>query len=125
MNIRQTAIPRRVLSLALCAAMVLTLLPLPTPAEGICGHHPEHTADCGYKAAVEGQDCAHSHNSLCGYQEASPCSHSHDSLCGYREASACAHRHTEECGENGESCTHQHDEACGYQEASPCTHSHD
>lgn len=125
MNIRQTAIPRRVLSLALCAAMVLTLLPLPTPAEGICGHHPEHTADCGYKAAVEGQDCAHSHDSLCGYQEASPCSHSHDSLCGYREASACAHRHTEECGENGESCTHQHDEACGYQEASPCTHSHD
>ena len=125
MNIRQTAIPRRVLSLALCAAMVLTLLPLPTPAEGICGHHPEHTADCGYKAAVEGQDCAHSHNSLCGYQEASPCSHSHDESCGYREASACAHRHTEECGENGESCTHQHDEACGYQEASPCTHSHD
>lgn len=125
MNIRQTAIPRRVLSLALCAAMVLTLLPLPTPAEGICNHHPEHTADCGYKAAVEGQDCAHSHNSLCGYQEASPCTHGHDSLCGYREASACAHRHTEECGENGESCTHQHDEACGYQEASPCTHSHD
>ena len=125
MNIRQTAIPRRVLSLALCAAMVLTLLPLPTPAEGICDHHPEHTADCGYKAAVEGQDCAHSHNSLCGYQEASPCSHSHDESCGYREASACAHRHTEECGENGESCTHQHDEACGYQEANPCTHSHD
>lgn len=125
MNIRQTAIPRRVLSLALCAAMVLTLLPLPTPAEGICDHHPEHTADCGYKAAVEGQDCAHSHDNLCGYQGASPCSHSHDSLCGYREASACAHRHTEECGENGESCTHQHDEACGYQEASPCTHSHD
>lgn len=125
MNIRQTAIPRRVLSLALCAAMVLTLLPLPTPAEGICDHHPEHTADCGYKAAVEGQDCAHSHNSLCGYQEASPCTHGHDESCGYREASACAHRHTEECGENGESCTHQHDEACGYQEASSCTHSHD
>ena len=125
MNIRQTAIPRRVLSLALCAAMALTLLPLPTPAEGICGHHPEHTADCGYKAAVEGQDCAHSHDSLCGYQEASPCTHGHDESCGYREASACAHRHTEECGENGESCTHQHDEACGYQEASPCTHSHD
>ena len=125
MNIRQTAIPRRVLSLALCAAMVLTLLPLPTPAEGICGHHPEHTADCGYKAAVEGQDCAHSHDSLCGYQEARACTHSHDESCGYREASACAHRHTEECGENGESCTHQHDEACGHQEASPCTHSHD
>ena len=125
MNIRQTAIPRRVLSLALCAAMVLTLLPLPTQAEGICNHHREHTADCGYKAAVEGQDCAHSHDSLCGYQEARACTHSHDESCGYREARACAHRHTEECGENGESCTHQHDEACGHQEASPCTHSHD
>ena len=110
MNIRQTAIPRRVLSLALCAAMVLTLLPLPTPAEGICGHHPEHTADCGYKAAVEGQDCAHSHDSLCGYQEASPCTHSHDESCGYREA---------------RDCTHAHDDTCGYVEAvtgSPCTY---
>ena len=118
MNIRQTVrIPRRVLSLALCAAMVLTLLPLPARAEGICEHHPEHTADCGYQAALEGQDCAHSHNSLCGYQEASPCAHSHDDACGYREASNCTHQHTEECGGNGESCTHSHDGSCGYQEA--------
>ena len=126
MNIRQTVhIPRRVLSLALCAAMVLTLLPLPARAEGICAHHPEHTADCGYQAAVEGQDCAHSHDDSCGYQEASPCTHSHDASCGYREASNCAHQHTEECGENGESCTHSHDGSCGYQEAENCTHSHD
>ena len=126
MNIRQTVhIPRRVLSLALCAAMVLTLLPLPARAEGICAHHPEHTADCGYQAAVEGQDCAHSHDDACGYQEASPCTHSHDDACGYREASNCTHQHTEECGGNGESCTHSHDEGCGYQEAENCTHSHD
>ena len=126
MNIRQTVhIPRRVLSLALCAAMVLTLLPLPIRAEGICAHHPEHTADCGYKAAVAGQDCGHRHDESCGYQEASPCTHSHDASCGYREASNCTHQHTEECGENGESCTHSHDEGCGYQEAENCTHSHD
>ena len=126
MNIRQTVhIPRRVLSLALCAAMVLTLLPLPARAEGICAHHPEHTADCGYKAAVAGQDCGHRHDESCGYQEASPCTHSHDASCGYREASNCTHQHTEECGENGESCTHSHDEGCGYQEAENCTHSHD
>lgn len=126
MNIRQTVhIPRRVLSLALCAAMVLTLLPLPARAEGICAHHPEHTADCGYKAAVEGQNCSHSHDDSCGYQEASPCTHSHDASCGYREASNCTHQHTEECGGNGESCTHSHDEGCGYQEAENCTHSHD
>ena len=126
MNIRQTVhIPRRVLSLALCAAMVLTLLPLPARAEGICAHHPEHTADCGYQAAVEGQDCTHSHDDSCGYQEASPCTHSHDDACGYREASNCTHQHTEEGGENGESCTHSHDGSCGYQEAENCTHSHD
>ena len=126
MNIRQTVhFPRRVLSLALCAAMVLTLLPLPARAEGICEHHPEHTADCGYKAAVAGQDCGHRHDESCGYQEASPCTHSHDASCGYREASNCAHQHTEECGENGESCTHSHDGSCGYQEAENCTHSHD
>ena len=125
MNIRQTAIPRRVLSLALCAAMVLTLLPLPARAEGICEHHPEHTADCGYQAAMEGQDCTHSHDDSCGYQEASPCAHSHDDACGYREASNCTHQHTEECGENGERCTHSHDGSCGYQEAENCTHSHD
>ena len=126
MNIRQTVhFPRRVLSLALCAAMVLTLLPLPARAEGICAHHPEHTADCGYQAAVEGQDCTHSHDDSCGYQEASPCTHSHDASCGYREASNCTHQHTEECGENGESCTHSHDGSCGYQEAENCTHSHD
>ena len=126
MNIRQTVhFPRRVLSLALCAAMVLTLLPLPARAEGICAHHPEHTADCGYKAAVAGQDCGHRHDESCGYQEASPCTHSHDASCGYREASNCAHQHTEECGENGESCTHSHDGSCGYQEAENCTHSHD
>ena len=126
MNIRQTVhIPRRVLSLALCAAMVLALLPLPARAEGICAHHPEHTADCGYKAAVEGQNCSHSHDDSCGYQEASPCTHSHDASCGYREASNCTHQHTEECGGNGESCTHSHDGSCGYQEAENCTHSHD
>ena len=111
MNIRQTVhIPRRVLSLALCAAMVLTLLPLPARAEGICEHHPEHTADCGYQAAVEGQDCTHSHDDSCGYQEASPCTHSHDASCGYREA---------------RSCTHVHNDTCGYVEAvagSPCTY---
>ena len=110
MNIRQTAIPRRVLSLALCAAMVLTLLPLPARAEGICAHHPEHTADCGYKAAVEGQNCSHSHDDSCGYQEASPCTHSHDASCGYREA---------------RTCTQTHDNTCGYVEAvagSPCTY---
>ena len=48
---------RRLLSLALSMAMVLTLLPMPSIAaegDGLCEHHPKHTADCGYVAGGEG-----------------------------------------------------------------------
>ena len=81
----------RILSLALSAAMVLTLLPAPTFAaenDGLCEHHTEHTADCGYVAAVEGHDCGHVHDESCGYQENSPCTHEHHESCGYAEAVA-------------------------------------
>lgn len=37
---------------------------------GICVHHPEHTAECGYVAAVEGTPCTHVHDETCGYAEA-------------------------------------------------------
>ena len=119
---------RRLLSLALSMAMVLSVLPMPSIAaegDGLCEHHTEHTADCGYVAAVEGQDCGHQHDDSCGYREASDCGHQHDESCGYQEASPCTHQHTEECGEDGASCAHVHDESCGYAEASDCTHSHD
>ena len=103
---------QRLLSLALSAAMVLSLLPMPSIAAesgGLCEHHTEHT-DCGYKAAVEGHACGHQHDEACGYAEASDCSHQHDEdeSCGYREASP---------------CTHVHDDSCGYVEAvagQPC-----
>ena len=55
---------RRILSLALSAVMVLSLLPMPSIAaegDGLCEHHTEHTG-CGYVAAVEGQECGH----VCG-----------------------------------------------------------
>ena len=119
---------RRLLSLALSMAMVLSVLPMPSIAaegDGLCEHHTEHTADCGYVAAVEGHDCGHQHDESCGYREASDCGHQHDESCGYQEASPCTHQHTEECGEDGASCAHVHDESCGYAEASDCTHSHD
>ena len=107
---------KRWLALLLSLSLIGTMLPIPARAEeegtgagtGLCGHHTEHTADCGYAEAVEGQACEHTH----------------DDGCGYQEVSDCTHVHTEKCGENGETCTHVHDDACGYVESaegSPCT----
>ena len=138
MNIRQTVhIPRRVLSLALCAAMVLTLLPLPARAEGICEHHPEHTADCGYQAAVAGQACSHVCGEAC-YTVATDCKHTHGESCysdgmlpaegEEKTADACTHECTEEsgCVTKAHTCVHtDHDNTRGYVEAaagSPCTY---
>ena len=93
---------RRLLSLALSMAMVLTLLPMPSIAaegDGLCEHHPEHTG-CGYVAAVEGHDCGH----VCGeecYTVTTDCQHVHDESCysdgvlpaegEEKAADACAH----------------------------------
>lgn len=49
-----------------------------------CEHHPEHTEECGYVEAVEGQPCTHVHDGECGYVkpveaveavEGQPCTH--------------------------------------------------
>ena len=42
---------RRITSLLICAAMLLSLCPIAAaeePESGLCPHHPEHTAECGY-----------------------------------------------------------------------------
>lgn len=131
---------RRLLSLALSVVMVLTVLPMPSIAaegDGLCEHHPEHTADCGYVAAVEGHDCGH----VCGeecYTVTTDCQHVHDESCysdgvlpaegEEKAADACAHTAcTEEsgCVTKAHTCTHKHDGSCGYVEAvagSPCTY---
>lgn len=131
---------RRLLSLALSVVMVLTVLPMPSIAaegDGLCEHHPEHTADCGYVAAVEGRDCGH----VCGeecYTVTTDCQHVHDESCysdgvlpaegEEKAADACAHTAcTEEsgCVTKAHTCTHKHDGSCGYVEAvagSPCTY---
>ena len=101
---------KRILSIMLTVCLLTGLVPTAAFAEDtMCEHHTEHTADCGYKAAVEGQECAHIH----------------DENCGYREAVKCTHEHTEECGENGEGCTHEHSDECCYTEGQDCNHEHD
>lgn len=110
---RRKAGRKRYLALLMSLCLTGTMIPVTARAEsaasgGLCEHHTEHTAECGYVEAVEGHECEHMH----------------DENCGYQEAGECTHAHTEECGEEGESCTHVHDESCGYVEAveeSPCT----
>lgn len=106
---------KRSLALLLSVCLIGTMIPVTARAEsgntntGLCEHHTEHTAECGYVAPVEGHACEHVH----------------DDSCGYQEASECTHVHTEECGENGENCVHEHTSECGYAEGHVCEHVHD
>ncbi|MFW5651746.1 MAG: InlB B-repeat-containing protein [Acetivibrio ethanolgignens] len=106
---------KRWLALLMSVCLIGTMIPITARAEngstdtGLCEHHTEHTAECGYVAPARGHECEHVH----------------DESCGYQEAGECTHVHTEECGENGESCAHVHDDQCGYAEGHVCEHVHD
>lgn len=146
---------KRWLAVILCLCMIFpSAVTLVSAAEepaytgGPCEHHTEHTAECGYVEAVEGQLCTHVHDGNCGYQEPTeeiPCAHVHDENCGYQAAVAeipCDKGCTDDDGDGNidhqegcayqpaveeQACTHTHDENCGYQaatEGSPCTHAH-
>lgn len=81
------------------------------PNKGLCEHHPQHTADCGYVLAVAGQSCTHVHEETCGYAEEIP-----EVPCD------------QACPPDENDGTVTHDEACAYHPAvpaSPCTHVHD
>ena len=112
----------RGLSLFLCAVLLAGQLGTTIYAEGtasdtegLCEHHPEHTAECGYVEAVEGHRCEHIHTDDC---------YTDKLVCGYEEEnmepapdSDAAHEHTKECYELD--CPHErgeHDEDCGYKE---------
>ena len=124
---------KRWLTVVLCLCMIFpSAVTLVSAAEepaytgGPCEHHTEHTAECGYVEAVEGQPCTHVHDGNCGYQEPTeeiPCDKGctdddgdgnidHQEGCAYQLAMA------------EQPCTHVHNEDCGYVEAvegKPCT----
>ena len=82
-----------------CGSYVMADMNQQKTADGLCEHHPEHTADCGYAEATESSPCTHEHTEDC-----------------YT---------TDENGEQILNCQHVHDETCGYKEAaqeSPCTY---
>ena len=145
---------RRILSLLLCGAMLFSLCTptvfaetLPqysgqsvTEAGGLCEHHPEHNADCGYTEGTAGTPCVHEHTADC-YEEVTNCVHEHDEDCypeegvsgneatpsgaQKREPENCPHICDEKSGciTKELNCQHEHDDECGYSPATagtPC-----
>ena len=146
---------KRFLSLLLCGVMLLSLCSQAAFAEGVeagglCEHHPQHTAECGYTEGSEGAPCGHEHTEDC-YTLVTECVHEHGPECYPQESvepaetegatddaaapiepeeqepSACAHVCSEESGciTKTLDCQHEHDETCGYApaiEGTPCTY---
>ena len=137
---------RQSMGFLLAAALVFNTLPASGLAvsaseqeKGLCEHHPEHTAECGY---AEAQPCTHEHGEEC-YKTVTECVHEHTDECypetgkteestgegdattsdaGNREPSLCTHVCSEESGciTKVLDCHHEHDENCSYQEAQDC-----
>ena len=144
---------RRILSLLLCGAMLVSLGPQSVLAEengqaggvtagtrGLCEHHPEHNADCGYREETAGTPCGHEHTADC-YEEVTNCVHEHNEDCypeesdsgneatpsgaQKREPTECTHVCSEESGciTKELNCQHEHNSECGYSpaaEGTPC-----
>ena len=144
---------KRILSLLLCGAMLFSLCSQSVLAEengqaggvtigtsGLCEHHPEHNADCGYTEGTAGTPCVHEHTADC-YEEVTNCVHEHDEDCypeesvsgneatpsgaQKREPTECTHACSEESGciTKELNCQHEHDDECGYSpaaEGTPC-----
>lgn len=113
----------RGLSLLLCAVLLAGQLGTTIYAEGtasdtegLCEHHPEHTAECGYVEAVEGHRCEHVHTDGC-YTDQLICGYEEENMESASDGDA-AHEHTQECYELD--CPHErgeHNEDCGYKKA--------
>ena len=127
---------KRLLSLLTAAALVLSLVPAEALATetGLCEHHTQHDASCGYIEAVPEPPCAHVHTQDC-YSSVTQCVHAHTEQCysdgvlpadgEEKTADACAHVCSAEggCITTALDCRHQHDETCGYAPATagtPC-----
>ncbi len=119
---------KKILSLVLSVSMLFSSLPAEAFAvsDVPCGHHSEHTPDCGYTDPIQAVPCGHICDEVC-YSTETACLHiEHDETCGGMEdETLCAHVCSEEngCITRSQNCQHVHDEACGYTEGSegtPC-----
>ena len=140
---------RRFLSALLSLVLILGTIPITAMAErtesegtGLCEHHPQHTAECGYTEGSEGTPCGHEHTGDC-YTLVTSCVHEHTDECYPAESvsagtatpsqpeeaepTECTHVCSEESGCITEilDCKHEHDEACGHipaTQGTPCTY---
>ena len=79
---------KRIAALLMAGAMVCSTLPVNVLAVessdqnvgGLCEHHTEHNADCGYTEGIEGTPCNHEHTEDC-----------------YTLVTSCVHKHTADC----------------------------
>ena len=139
---------KRIAALLMAGAMVCSTLPANVLAVessvqnvgGLCQHHTEHNADCGYTEGIEGTPCNHEHTEDC-YTLVTSCVHKHTADCYLaesvsdntaspsdaenREPTECSHECSEDTGciKKELDCKHEHDEACGYvpaTEGRPC-----
>lgn len=142
----------RALTFLLSVAMTITMSGTPVyavaddpqPKTGLCEHHPEHTADCGYSEGIGAGACTHEHTDEC-YIKVDNCIHEHTDEC-YPQTTealsdntntlsvqeeqapdACTHTCSVESGCITEqlNCGHEHSEACGYvegTEGTPCNY---
>ena len=141
---------KRIAALLMAGAMVCSTLPVNVLAVessvqnvgGLCQHHTEHNADCGYTEGIEGTPCNHEHTEDC-YTLVTSCVHKHTADCypaesvsnntatpsdaENREPVNCTHECSEDTGciKKELDCKHEHDEACGHSpatEGTPCTY---
>ena len=139
---------KRIAALLMAGAMVCSTLPVNVLAVessvqnvgGLCQHHTEHNADCGYTEGIEGTPCNHEHTEDC-YTLVTSCVHKHTADCYPAESVSdntaspsdaenqepvnCTHECSEDTGciKKELDCKHEHDEACGYvpaTEGTPC-----
>jgi len=122
---------KRLMSALLALGMVLSWLPAHAltarAAQTGCEHHPEHTPDCGYRAASQGAPCKY--DALCDRG----CVGDHPRDCAYTLALEtdlcdrdCADTDGDGLVDHAETCAfalsggrHTHDGTCGYAPADP------
>ena len=100
---------KRSLSLLLCGALLFSLCPQTASAvsipktgaesSGLCEHHTEHNADCGYTEGIEGTPCNHEHTEDC-YTLVTECVTSIQRTATRRKACRTI-RHPVRCGKSG------------------------
>lgn len=112
---------RRGVSLVLTLALTLSMGLTARAAEndGLCAHHPSHTADCGYE---ESGECAHVCTAESGCVTVS-CAHTHVGTCHDAEGKLiCTHACTEnpDCYTPVIRCLHTEHGSCGHNEGQQC-----